>query len=99
MGKEQPADTYSRLKPYIRHTHIKDSKGEGENLHYVLPGAGRIPIREIVRVLAKGGYRGYYCLEWEKAWHKEIEEPEIVFPQYAKLMRGYLEEAGITASE
>ena len=97
MGKEQPADTFSRLKPYIRHTHIKDSKGEGENLHYVLPGAGRIPIREIVRVLVSGGYRGYYCFEWEKAWHKEIEEPEVAFPQYAKLMRGYLEAAGVTA--
>lgn len=97
MGKEQPADTFSRLKPYIRHTHIKDSKGEGENLHYVLPGAGRIPIREIVRVLVSGGYRGYYCFEWEKAWHKEIEEPEVAFPQYAKLMRGYLEAAGVAA--
>ena len=97
MGKEQPSVTYGRLKPYIRHTHIKDSTGEGENLHYVLPGAGRIPLREIVRVLATGGYRGYYCFEWEKVWHKEIEEPEVAFPKYAEVMRGYLLEAGITA--
>lgn len=97
MGKEQPVDTYSRLKSYIRHTHIKDSTGEGEDVHYVLTGSGRIPIREIVHVLATGGYRGYYCFEWEKAWHKEIEEPEVAFPQYAKMMRGYLQEAGITA--
>jgi hypothetical protein len=41
-------------------------------------------------VLAKGGYRGYYCLEWEKRWHPEIEEPEIAFPHYAKVMREYL---------
>jgi sugar phosphate isomerase/epimerase len=97
MSNEQPAETYSRLKTYIRHTHIKDSKGEGENLRYVLPGTGRVPLREIVRVLATGGYRGYYCFEWEKLWHKEIEEPEVAFPQYAKVMRGYLAEAGITA--
>ncbi len=97
MGKEQPAETYNRLKPYIKHTHIKDSKGEGENLRYVLPGAGRVPIREIVRVLAAGGYRGYYGFEWEKAWHKEIEEPEVAFPRYAEVMRGYLKDAGITA--
>jgi sugar phosphate isomerase/epimerase len=97
MGKEQPAETYGRLKPYIRHTHIKDSTGEGESLRYVLPGAGRVPLREIVRVLASGGYRGYYGFEWEKAWHKEIEEPEIAFPLYAKVMRGYLQEAGVRA--
>lgn len=96
MGKEQPAETYRRLKAYIKHTHIKDSKGEGESLRYVLPGTGRVPMREIVRVLATGGYRGYYCFEWEKAWHKEIEEPEVAFPRYAEVMRGYLREAGIT---
>jgi sugar phosphate isomerase/epimerase len=97
MGKEQPAETYRRLKPYIRHTHIKDSTGEGESLRYVLPGAGRVPIREIVRVLASGGYKGYYGFEWEKAWHKEIEEPEVAFPLYAKVIRGYLQEAGVPA--
>lgn len=97
MGNEQPAETHSRLKPYIKHTHIKDSQGEGESLRYVLPGTGKVPLREIVRVLASGGYRGYYCFEWEKAWHKEIEEPEVAFPRYAEVMRGYLREAGITA--
>ncbi|HYK91686.1 MAG TPA: sugar phosphate isomerase/epimerase family protein [Acidobacteriota bacterium] len=97
MGKESPSETFSRLKPYIKHTHIKDSTAEGESARYVLPGAGKVPLREIVRVLVKGGYRGYYCFEWEKAWHKEIEEPEVAFPQYAKVVGGYLKEAGITA--
>jgi len=47
-----------------------------------------------VKVLAAGGYRGYYCFEWEKRWHPEIEEPEIAIPHYAKVMRQYLAEAG-----
>jgi sugar phosphate isomerase/epimerase len=89
-GNEQPADTWKKLKPYIRHTHLKDSTGTGESLRYVLVGAGRVPVRETVRVLADGGYRGYYGLEWEKAWHKEIEEPEVAFPHYARTMREYL---------
>jgi hypothetical protein len=47
--------------------------------------------------LAGGGYRGYYCFEWEKAWHPEIDDPEVAFPHFAKVIRGYLAEAGITA--
>jgi hypothetical protein len=52
-------------------------------------------VREIVRLLVKRQYRGYFCLEWEKLWHPEIEEPEVAFPHFAKVIREYLEEAGI----
>jgi hypothetical protein len=52
-------------------------------------------VRETVAVLARHGYRGYYCFEWEKAWHPEIEEPEVAFPHYADTMRRYLTEAGV----
>ena len=43
----------------------------------------------------KAGYQGYYCFEWEKKWHPEIEDPEIAFPHYAKLMAEYLTAAGV----
>jgi sugar phosphate isomerase/epimerase len=98
-GHEQPADTLKILKPYIRHTHLKDSKGTSEeDTHYVLLGTGRVPVRETVKLLARQGYKGYYCFEWEKAWHPEIEEPEVAFPHYAKVMKEYLTEAGVRAS-
>jgi sugar phosphate isomerase/epimerase len=97
-GKEAPADTWKRLGRYVRHTHLKDSKPEGAERRYVLTGTGEVPVREQVRVLAQAGYRGFYCFEWEKKWHPEIEEPEIAFPHYAKTMREYLAEAGVKAS-
>ena len=96
-GKEAPADTFKRLGRYIRHTHLKDSKPEGDDHHYVLTGTGAVPVKEQVKVLAAGGYKGFYCFEWEKKWHPEIEEPEVAFPHYAKVMAGYLAEAGIKA--
>lgn len=89
-GHEKPADTLAVLMPFVRHTHLKDSVGEGEQVKYVLPGTGRVPMKETVRLLMAKGYRGYYCFEWEKAWHPEIEEPEVAFPHYAKVMREYL---------
>jgi sugar phosphate isomerase/epimerase len=96
-GKEAPADTWKSLGPYVRHTHLKDSVPAGDDRRYVLTGQGEVPVREQVRVLVKGGYRGYYCFEWEKKWHPEIDAPEIAFPHYAKVMREYLEEAGFKA--
>ncbi len=86
-GGEAPADTWKKVGKWVRHTHIKDSVGE----KYVLPGTGTVPLREIVQVLRKGGYKGYYCFEWEKKWHPEIEEPEIAFPRYAKVLAELLQ--------
>jgi hypothetical protein len=51
-------------------------------------------VREAVNVLVRNGYKGYYGFEWEKAWHPEIDEPEVAFPHFAETMRRYLGEAG-----
>jgi sugar phosphate isomerase/epimerase len=99
-GHEEPADTYAKLGRWVRHTHLKDSRPAGdaakpEDRRYVLTGTGEVPVDKQVAVLAKNGYKGYYCFEWEKKWHPEIEEPEVAFPHYAKTMAGYLDAAGV----
>jgi sugar phosphate isomerase/epimerase len=98
-GGEQPAESYAALGRWIRHTHLKDSKpagsGKPEDRRYVLLGTGEVPVKEQVAVLASHGYKGYYCFEWEKKWHPEIEEPEVAFPDYAKKMGAYLAAAGV----
>jgi sugar phosphate isomerase/epimerase len=97
-GGETPADTYAALGRYVRHTHLKDSKPAGTDRRYVLTGTGEVPVKAQVAVLAKAGYKGYYCYEWEKKWHPEIEEPEVAFPHYARTMAEYLNEAGVKAT-
>jgi sugar phosphate isomerase/epimerase len=92
---EAPADTYAALGPFVRHTHLKDSKADGAGRRYVLTGAGEVPVKAQVSVLAKAGYQGYYSFEWEKRWHPEIEEPEVAFPHYARAMGEYLADAGV----
>jgi sugar phosphate isomerase/epimerase len=94
-SKEDPAATYKLIGSFVRHTHLKDSRPEGAGVRYVLTGSGAVPVRETVAVLARGGYRGYYGFEWEKAWHPEIEEPEVAFPHYAEFMRRALTEEGV----
>lgn len=97
VAGEKPADTFKALGKYVRHTHLKDSKPSDKGRQYVLTGSGAVPVKETVKVLATSGYKGYYCFEWEKRWHPEIEDPEIAIPHYAKTMREYLAEAGVKA--
>jgi sugar phosphate isomerase/epimerase len=94
-GKEDPDFTVAQLGKYIRHTHLKDSIKKGEDVQYVLTGRGQVPVKRQVKALAGIGYTGSYSFEWEKVWHPELEEPEIAFPDYARVMREYLSMAGL----
>jgi sugar phosphate isomerase/epimerase len=78
---------YEAIKPYIKHTHIKDHKKSGE---LTLIGEGNVPIADTVRTLLADGYDGWFSLEWEKKWHPEIQEPDIAFPGYIAYMNGIL---------
>ncbi len=84
--KESPASAYEKLKKYIRHTHIKDAKMVDGKINYIRLGQGEVPIFEAIDALFNGGYGGYYCFEWEKLWHPEIETPEIAIADYAQVM-------------
>lgn len=87
ITKESPALVYKKLKKYIRHTHLKDAKIQGDKLQYVLIGQGDVPIFEAIDILYKDGYKGYYSFEWEKLWHPEIAEPELALADYPKAMK------------
>ena len=85
---ETLTETYRFLGPTVRHVHVKDSlPGVG----YTLLGEGDIPVLPALDLLRGGGYEGPISLEWEKRWHPEIAEPEIAFPQYARVLRQYLQ--------
>ena len=86
MG-ERPQTTFDNLKPWLCHTHFKDSLRTGDGYRYALPGFGDVPIAEAVRVLEAGQYAGFYSLEWVKRWDTTLEEPGIVFAHYANFMR------------
>ena len=86
---EAPAETFAALRPYVKGTHVKDSRPGGT---YCLLGEGDVPISEMLRLLKGGGYEGWINLEWEKRWIPELADPEIAFPQYAAKLREYLAE-------
>lgn len=87
---EEPEVTVGKLGRWIRHTHLKDSIAAGEDRKYVLTGRGTVPIKRQVEALRSIGYKGFYCFEWEKVWHPDLEDAEIAFADYARVMDGYL---------
>lgn len=89
--KESPKEAYSRLKKYIRHTHIKDAKLIGDKIQYVLLGKGDVPIFDAISELSAGGFSGYYSFEWEKLWHPEIDAPEIAIADYSQAMKKFFD--------
>ena len=97
-GHEKPADTWAALGKWVHHTHIKDSVAQGDDRHYVLLGQGTVGVQAIVQALVQGGYDGFFGLEWEKAWHPDIDEPEVAFPQYIETMKKWLQDASPSAA-
>ena len=89
-SNEDPKFTVGQLGPWIRHTHLKDSVGKGGDRKYVLTGRGNVPIKEQIAALRSVGYKGFYCFEWEKVWHPDLEDPEIAFADYARAVAEYL---------
>jgi sugar phosphate isomerase/epimerase len=85
-SNEDPEFTVKQLGPWIRHTHLKDSTGSGEERKYVLTGRGNVPIQRQIKALQSIGYKGFYCFEWEKVWHPDLEDPEIAIADYARVV-------------
>jgi sugar phosphate isomerase/epimerase len=83
---EAPETTAQVLAPFLRHTHVKDSR-DGR---YCLIGEGDVPLARMIGLLREHGYNGWISLEWEKRWHPEIAPPEEVFPQYPRVLRSLL---------
>ena len=85
-SNEDPEFTVRQLGSWIRHTHLKDSTGSGEDRKYVLTGRENVPIQRQIEALRSIRYKGFYCFEWGKMWHPDIDDPEIAIADYARLV-------------
>jgi sugar phosphate isomerase/epimerase len=101
---ERPAEVYAHLAGRILLAQVKDARRvqadqgsqRGEKAHddqweLVLLGEGEVPVRQMLGLLAAGGYRHWISVEWEKRWHPEIAEPEVALPQHLALLAKWME--------
>jgi sugar phosphate isomerase/epimerase len=103
---ERPAEVYANLAGRILLAQVKDARriqaGQGsqrgekaraDEWELVLLGEGEVPVRQMLGLLAAGGYRNWISVEWEKRWHPEIAEPEVALPQHLALLTRWMEVA------
>ena len=89
---ERPADVYANLGRRILLVQVKDARRErAGDWRLVLLGEGEVPVRQMLGLLAAGGYRNWVSVEWEKRWHPEIEAPEVALPQYRRVLAEWME--------
>ncbi|HEY9291086.1 MAG TPA: sugar phosphate isomerase/epimerase family protein [Microlunatus sp.] len=80
---ETAEQTYAGLGPRIRQVHVKDSsRATPDGFDLVLTGTGIVPLGDLVSVLRRADFGGYVDFEWEKAWHPEIEDPDVAIPHF-----------------
>jgi sugar phosphate isomerase/epimerase len=89
---ESAADVYANLDGRILLAQLKDARRKPDgDWQLVLLGEGEVPVRQMLRLLAEGGYRNWISVEWEKRWHPEIEAPEIALPQHLEVLAEWME--------
>ena len=75
---ETPEQTVNYLGGKIAHVHIKDGKRRDDpawhDFEYTPLGEGELPIKKIVKLLKDIGYDGFFSLEWESLWRKELKD-------------------------
>lgn len=83
--------SYANLKDMLGYLHVKDAflMPDGKE-QLCLLGAGRVPVREIVRRLDADGFGGAVVIEWEGAWHPELPKCDVAIPQHMAKLREYL---------
>ncbi len=87
MVGEKHEEVFPHIAEKIVHVHIKDFIiVEGKRV-FVRPGRGIVPICRVLSDLRSKNYRGYISVEWEKMWHPDLEDPDVVIPLYIDFMK------------
>ena len=84
-----PLESWSELRPWIRHVHIKDSlpiPGSTLPYSYVCPGNGDFPLWELIQTLENDSFDGPVSLEWERRWHPSLPPLELALDRLSQFI-------------
>jgi sugar phosphate isomerase/epimerase len=87
---EEPAEGYDLLKDRLAYVQVKDGKGRTPDWQLCSLGEGDIPLSQAFEMLLANDYQGAFSVEWEYAWHPELDPPEIALPAALKKVRKLL---------
>lgn len=77
---EELKEGFEILKHRIAYVQVKDGKGRALNWRLCPLGEGDVPLAHAFALLLAHGYEGAISVEWEYAWHPELDPPELALP-------------------
>ena len=83
---ELPEKTIENLGAYVKHVHLKDAVKTNDGTEFCLMGEGELPISEMMLALRSVNYDGFISLDWSRDWCPEIDDIEIILPQFESYM-------------
>jgi len=87
---EDLEEGFGALKNRLAYVQVKDGKGRSPNWRLCPIGEGDVPLRHAFELLLAHGYPGALSVEWEYAWHPELDPPEVALPAALKTVRELL---------
>jgi sugar phosphate isomerase/epimerase len=97
---EPPAEGHAALAGRLAYVQVKDGRGQGADWRLTAVGAGQVPLAEACALLlgADPPYAGALSVEWEWAWHPELDPPEVALPAALPVIRALLAQAAPDAA-
>jgi sugar phosphate isomerase/epimerase len=77
---EDTREGFDLLKDRLAYVQVKDGKGRVPNWQLCSLGKGDVPLSQAFELLLANDYLGAFSVEWEYAWHPELDPPEIALP-------------------
>jgi sugar phosphate isomerase/epimerase len=77
---EDQGEAFELLKNRIAYVQVKDGKGRAPHWQLCSVGEGDVPLRRAFDLLRANEYPGAFSVEWEYAWHPELDPPEMALP-------------------
>jgi len=93
---EDPDEGLRALGPRLGYVHVKDGQVIDGEWHLTQLGQGQVPLGRVIHGLLAIGYNGGLTVEWERAWHPELEPAETALPVALKVLRKLLSEVDLT---
>ncbi len=87
---EEPLKGFELLKDRLTYVQVKDGTRRGEDWQLCSLGMGNVPLAQSFELLLANRYEGALSVEWEYAWHPELDQPEIALPAALRTVRQLL---------
>jgi sugar phosphate isomerase/epimerase len=90
---ERPEIGGAALAPWIRYIQLKDGRERGAGWQLTRLGEGDVPLTASLALAASRGPLPPISLEWERAWHPELDPADIVLGPSLRTIRSLVTDA------